>query len=317
MKERQVNFDDMRFLFRESRPTQEAVDILSEHGRSGDVRYLNDMLRWHGDLAIANAAEIRKRDSFDNLLDYYALLEAACLADYIPCHFAEDFRAEALFHLEHPSVLRYYEEYYPVYLATLFRRRLKNEVSIAIDIPRERSWSFSEFIGLVTAYDTDKNLRRFEWLLDGGSTGGYRLRHLTELFVNPSELARVLLQPKDSEERLHQVTLGFYKFIQFTQDLMRILDRATTAPVLRAAMWFYYAYWFDIVGKRVSKHLRTALSVCASWPSEGQDRVELENFTRTAVSTIETLTGGTIGHPLVNVSRVGVRERMTRRKRKK
>jgi len=317
MNEQQINFDDMRFLFRESRPTQEAVEILSEYGDSRDFRYLNDMLRWHGDLAVANAAEIRKRNSFDNLLDYYALLEVACLAEYIPSDFAVDFRTEALLHLGHPSVVRYYEEYYPVYLATLFRRRLKGETLIAAQVPREPSWSFSQFVGLVTAYDDHENLQRFEWLLDGGSTGGYRLRDLIGLFAKPDDLARVLLQPEQSELRLHQVTLGFYKFLQFSQDLMRILDRAKTAPILRAAMWFYYAYWFDIVGKRVSKHIGTALSACSTWPSDGQDRVELQSFIKTATSTVDKLTEGGIGQSLVKASRISVRERMGGRKRQR
>jgi hypothetical protein len=302
---RDLNFEDVKFLFLDSEPAKEAIGILHVYGSQQHLPYLMDMLRWHGDYAIANAAERRKRASFDALLNGYSLMEIASLADYVPSKFPLDFRDKALSHLKHPALLRYYEEYYPIYLATLFRQRLEKHSEA--NYPPEGKYSseiFAEFVSVTTDYQNDEHIWRFEWFLEDGfrrtefSRKYYGLDDLIDLLARPEQLVQVLLRPNDEDLALHDAVQGFYKFLQFCRRLRGILEGANHLPLLRAGMWFHYAYWFDIIGERVSNHIKQALERFRGWPVNDEDLLELHAFVRTASTTIDYLVDKTIGEPL-------------------
>jgi hypothetical protein len=279
--------------------TQEAINILQEHGSNPDLRYLNDMLRWHGDFAVSNAAEIRKRYSFDCLLTAYEILEIASIASYIPTELPQGFRDRARAHLKHPSVMRYYEQHYPLYLAHLFRRRLNGEITIKGNTNGELSHPpFAEFVSLTVAYEGDRSVRCFEWFLDDGFRQGYGLRDLIALLSKPSDLARVLLRPVEEELPLHDAAQGFCRFLRFCETFHSILGRVRSAPELRAAMWFYNLYWFNIIGDRVAQSVKDALSGFLTWQHDGVEQAELRRFVEGAVSTIDELVQPSIGIPL-------------------
>jgi hypothetical protein len=150
------------------------------------------------------------------------------------------------------------------------------------------------------AYDNDESIQRFEWFLDGGSRGEYGLGDLIKLLAEPNELVRVLLLPKDEEIPLHEATKGFYNFLQFSESLRIILDRSNEMPKLRAGMWFQYAYWFDIVGKRLVRHVNDALSGFLRWERDAAEMAEVQSFVESAASTIAALVRPSIGVPLRN-----------------
>jgi anti-sigma B factor antagonist len=295
---RTINFEDLQHLFLDSRPTQEAIEALIPH-RSDHEAFLKDLLRWHGDFAVSNAREIRRRFSFDCLLNFYGILEVALLACYIPETLPDQFREQALAHLTHPAVERYYERYYPQYLPHLFRRWLNREVDPRDYEVDDRAASiFSGFVGFTTAYEADENIRRFEWFLDDGWSGDYGLPDFLDLLGRPDDLCRVLLQPRDDEILLHQAAQGFYGFLRFCIDLGHLLAQAEKFPVLRAGMWFHYAYWFEILGDKVAAKIKDALSRFLTWEKLGVEVGELRMFVETGSAAVDELTARSIGAPL-------------------
>src|ERR1700733_1768826 len=252
-----INLQDIERLFLYDQPTSEAVEIFNEHGSDPRSLFLHDLLRWHGSVAISNPAEIRKRKSFDCLLNFHSIVEIGLYAGYLPDPLPDDLRATALNHRSHPAVSNFYERNYPQFLPYLLRRRLNGEITSTASSDANAGRLFVDFLNLTTAYSRDANIRTFEWLLDGGSRGGIGLKNLITLLGDPEELARVLLEPRRYELDLNGATRGFYGFLAFCADLRDVLDRAREFFLLRAAMWHYYAYWFEIIGARVAHTLRT------------------------------------------------------------
>jgi hypothetical protein len=323
----ELNLEDLRSQYERQDSIREAQSIVT---RFSDPK-LRTLLRYH----IPNGVEgddIERRDAFDQLLEYYSLMEVACIASYVPNKMPPDYVRDATVMLSNPAVRVYYEKHYPLLLPQLHLRRLLSTWDA-----RERNTrlpaSFSAFAELSRVlYDADVEM--FLWFLEDGSYEGTSIEDLLGLIqdserfaeavleettgseydeaplwetlkadalANPAALVeRVRVATKKDDGPVKQALRGFQKFLFFSHDLHRLLQAMGDVPLTRAAMWHHHAYWFDSMGDVLRPYLHDAIDRFTTWSAV--DDAEVANDRGRAVGelrqAINALTSGKYGEAL-------------------
>lgn len=270
-----ARFDDAAALAR---------SILDEHreGLIGD-----DDLAWllrHHRSARVVGRDTRRRDSFDELLSMYALVEIACLIRRVPRPLPEEFARVAHSHLNNPSLRVYYETHYPLLLPTSFRLRLDGTHDLTEEGSRTES-AFVAFLDLNATIEDDLEVELFLWMLDDGKARGdrTRLRDLRGVLADRERFREMISRTPVRENvtwrsaRLIDAVRGLGKFLTFCTELEALLDFAGETTMLRSAMWHYHSYWFGLLRKKIGVELAMMVEQFGEWLPEqtGEDERRL------------------------------------------
>ncbi|MBS1828063.1 MAG: hypothetical protein JST93_22325 [Acidobacteria bacterium] len=238
-----------------------ALEIMKKE-TGEESEFLRRLLRHHNKGTVSAQAEVRARDAFDFLLDYFALLEVGTLAGFVPAILPEEERAFAVKVLEQPNVREFYVKNYPLLLPKLYRLRLKNGVA---PIPADGSAVpvFQQFLGVVEWQRRDDDIDAFLWFLDSGSYGRWNVSHLVRTLSAPDAYGESLL--KEKRTPLDRGVAGYGKFLSLCLVLDRLLQDAAQWPLVQSAMYHYYEYWLRSLRKRASSVLKPTLRAMLAW----------------------------------------------------
>lgn len=226
--------------------------------------FLHQLLRHHNEQkgGVTAQAEIRARDSFDSLLDYFGLLEIATLAGFVPPTLPAGDEEFARKVLNQPNVLKFYTKNYPVLLPKLYRLRLKNGLApVATDTSAVPV--FQQFLGMVEWQRGDRDMDAFLWFLDSGSFGEWDVQDLVRELSAADAYARSLFRKKRT--KLDQGVAGYGKFLSLCLVLDRLLQEAAGWPLVQSAMYHYYEYWLRSLRKNASSVLKPTLRAMLAW----------------------------------------------------
>lgn len=310
MDVRLANFESLRMRFYEPKHVQRAVGFLERRVGRGSDRRLRSLLRDHVSSGITVDDDTWIRDSFDFLLAYYAILEIASIAGYIGQPDANTV-ASARAHLEQPDVVRYYEEHYPLLLPALFRERLEGRNQLRETVRAEadqlRAQSLvMRFTQLIGARNADWDIDRFLFLMDDGEVGGVDWRSLLRPLADLDQYLSITGKSGDDDDPGAQALRGFTKFIEFCENLERLLQSAADFTLLQAAMWHYNAYWFVRIADKLGPRLEEILSMLEKWREKaGAPAVfdaELAEVQKRVHRTLGALMDRRRGQPLLEAS---------------
>ena len=273
---------------------------------------LGHLLRDHRDEPIEAMAEVRRRDEFDDLLTYYALLELASATRFAPSTLPDEVREEALQVLRHPAVASYYQDYYPLLLVDLFRERLEGNPVLPSNFPESANALFPALLDISAPLTSGEDLDVFLWFLDDGIWGGYALSDLVELVGDPDRYVEHLnrLAVDGSSNALDRSLIGLQEFLGFSLAFDALLQRCGDSPLLQSAFWHFHGYWFDQIGTKVREGLDSILDQFAAWTAAEtasdtgeSEREEAVTSILEVKSAIERLTDGGYGQNLRGYAR--------------
>jgi hypothetical protein len=261
---------------------------------AGARNALAHLLRDHRVTPITARVDVRARDAVDYLLDYYSILEVACLAGTIDDRiFDANFVDTATWILSQPSVRSYYEGFYPLVLPLAFRRRLKKTLAL----PRESESSialFSYFLDVTSKIENDENVETLQWFLDDGAWDGYDIDSLIDLTRKPKQFLRCLANP-DGGDRLAMAVDGLRTFFGFCSEFDCLLTTCENEPVLQSAFWHYHGYWFAHLRHQLGDRLGAIVDGLSSW---GGGPLDNSGNAQTIGETLARLTSNEFDSPL-------------------
>jgi hypothetical protein len=271
-KTQHQNLEDIVSLYLDRSPARQAAELLRFH-RDKPQAPLAQLLRDHKTRSVTDKDEVDKRDAFDLLLAFYCILEIGILIRYVPDSLTPALVDDATKNLSEPAVRKYYENFYPLLLPQILRKRLKQE--IALYEPDLKDYKaiyqmFGEFLILVNHVRNDETMQTFLWFLDDGYSEGYGINDTIEAVKRPQEFMDRLIKPPSECNALERSLHGLKAFISFCIKLDKLLQKATEYPLFQSAGWHYFAYWFERVGDKVDKGTNEALRQFLSWPQKGE-----------------------------------------------
>jgi len=249
------------FLERRDAPARTAFDYFAKASDAAVARTLLD----HRHEAIDATVTINRRESFDQLLSYYSLLELAFqqrLIDGLPNALANQARR----HLSHTAVRAYYEVHYPLVLPQLLARRLVGVPFMpslqSFEAERlSRYWAFQDMTRILNdpraAPGEWTDAEAFLWLLDDGVTeDGYILEDLINAFADEDRVSVALLGADD--DWLQACIRGLYNFLSFASEIDPFLNGQDA--ISASAYWHFHGYWFALMGSHLSRTIERALN---------------------------------------------------------
>jgi hypothetical protein len=286
-----INLRDLVTRYRDSTPAAGAARLLAE--RKGDPAFLNRLLRYHGDEGVYDSDEIDHRDAVDDLLSFYSLIEIACLVGVVPQpdEWPPDLKAAATADLTDPSVRRYYEDFYPLALPVLLRRRLQGP-GVTVESQTGVGYSpFMQFLDVNAIVLGDEQVKTFLMFLDSFHFGGVSLSDLCEVMAEPASFFRhMAVEPADQEAIQHGLH-GFLKFLTFCRELDMLIVRAADHPAFQSAAWLHYGYWLDGLRSQVGAFTDTAITHLAEWQVRLDDSTESSTESRESLEDLRRVMG--------------------------
>jgi hypothetical protein len=295
MDARALNLDGLlRHYWERNDSAKKAARLLED--RSNDAPFLDTVLRDHRKRGITERSELGIRHGMDELLDFYSLLELACVVRYVPDELPGDLRESARGQLSIPQVRRYYESHYPLPLATQFRRRLAGEERVSIAAEQDAAYEFMHFLDLVESLAWDENAKLFLGFLDDFWIGGVSLRdvvaELDDVLARPDRIvAQLSIEPEDMKP-VQQGVHGFRRFMLFCGDFHTFLLSLDEMPEFQRGAWQYQAYWFDHLEHRIGPLLEKALLAAATAAPDDESRREQERAAAHMLSQVRDLIDG-------------------------
>lgn len=276
----ETNLADLEQQYLRGERTATAVDLLRRSLAPREERALAWLLRHHDEGDVTDP-ETRQRDSFDDLLAAYGLLEIASIVRFVPGTVRPSLRGEALAHLSHPALKRYYETNYPLLLPRLYRMRLEGAGSW--DQPGDEAQLhglFSRFLGLVNRLDADEEVGTFLWFVDSGSIGPADLQSTRRMLGNAERTMKALLTPAEDRTVVEKSVCGAESFLGFCGELDDLLTEAEAFPVFQAAMWHFHAYWFRLIRRDLADALLGILGTLGGWAAATEHAQEVPERSR-------------------------------------
>jgi len=298
----EINLRDLTRTVHDTSRAKGALKLL--RAWTGD---LNHALRHHFPGGVRDRDEILLRDSLDELLGFYGLLEIAAQVEFVPDPLPAQLREDAIFVLSEPAVRRYYEETYPlvlprVFLGRLERRRKLREESTGGAVPL-----FMQMLDLRRVIETDGAVGFFLKLLDDYRyklPDGRRLtlRLVLNVIKDPAVFLEHIAETTRRNDRIDSAVLGFSRYLRFATQFHALLERAEDLPLLQSSMWHDQGYWFESIGKTLHGSFVGALHDMLEWKQEAEiegDSIEAaHDELRLAVKVFDDLCGGKYGQKL-------------------
>lgn len=297
MRLRDINLEDLRAQHEHGEPFEVASQVMATYSEPR----LQRLLRHHREGTVTGA-DVDRRDAFDQVLGYYAFMEVAAVASYIPVHLPESYRAAALAFLTNKHVKKYYEDHYPLLLPMLHRERLRGSWK-GSDDEKTSAPCFTSFTELNRIIEEDEDVETFLWFLEDGSIDDYSLEDLLEIVADPARFAEAVGGEADSKGNdaamwaairseagvtdpdallrrfketpreaspAESALRGLRTFLFFARDFDLLLRATEDAPLLQSAMWHYHAYWFDELSDDLGSYLSQVVDRFAAWDVEGE-----------------------------------------------
>jgi len=223
--------------------------------------------------------EIEIREALDKTLELVGCLEVISVASGCIPELPHPLSEQLATILQAKSVKAFYQQHFPTALPVLFSARLEPERGSPktgflnfqraaareskTDAENRNAGIILSFLEIDRRFSRGKALGVFLSLLDEFSyDGDFDLDELLKLLDDPDEFARRVLRRKGSSLK-RQALQGLEDFLEFCVDIERLLTRLEDRPLLRAAIWLNYGYWFGTGGKgvrRASHRLQNQLS---------------------------------------------------------
>lgn len=301
-----VRREDLEKLFFSDSNASKGRQVLHETKQRGPDA-LSHLLRFHGDESITDQDEIRMRDQVDMLLDYYGILEVGVISGYLEPEFPVSWKTEAMNDLEDPAVRTYYETYYVQPLPVCFRRRLQGEKLYEVATSEKSQSQYLRFLTLHSTFIESEEMRLFARLLDDFYfTGAGGIQELIKVVSNPAELIPILTKPRQEKNRFELAAAGFREYLEFCIACDSILQEAGEFPMLQAAMWQHYSYWFGRTDTKIGTKLDSAIDSLLNWTAgpyvanldpttQAQATRELEVFVGKTRDVVHRLISGEYG----------------------
>lgn len=267
-----INLQDLQRRFYERPSAQDAVIWLAVN--KTNTAFVDRVLRSHFEEPVTDPQEIKVRDAFDALLDFYSQLEIASLSDFIAEKSALLYHEQAKDILENPLVIKYYCERYPLLLPQLFLARTKGKFSIRYPAKAANAIPiYLEMLEVCRSFYEDADVQLFLDCLDDYILWGdednpiISIDLVIESIGNPSDYIKRLLRPLNERERLDNALQGFIKFLNFCQNFYNLLERSAEFPILQSAMWHSQSYWFRTLRDQtdISQTMDAAIALFSRW----------------------------------------------------
>jgi hypothetical protein len=284
----QANFDDLHTACFTKTEAPHALARTLEY-RDSDPQALQTLLRHHATEAITDLNEIELRSAFDDLLSYCSALELALIGGYIGPPNTWPNRRSLLSALSRPEVKWYFVEHYPLKLPQLLLGQLEERLPLPtpLDSSAGLCLEFFAIDHLFREHHADGTLL---YLLDDFTIDGVRFNDVLGALKRPEVFLKSVLRPADERGALDWALVELGQFIEFSRELLSLLDRANTDGLLQSAFWHFYCYWFDIIGDELVGKMREALLQFEIWKPEDGNAAELLEF-RTELASAREIFG--------------------------
>jgi hypothetical protein len=293
----QANLEDLLARYYEATSARAAAEHLLGLIRDQKQAELAALLRDHRERTVEDPVELELRAAVDQLLTCYSAFEVACIAGFIPS-IPDGFRSQAGTILGHREVRRFYEKLYPTRLPTLFLRRIQRNGSGPLVEGPAVAGVMIAFLELDRQFTEKLAEKTLLLLLDSFTLDEERFDDFVNLLGTPAAFIERLLDEDNHEDVLALAAKEFGLFMQFCFDLRDLLIR-TEIPLLQSAVWTYYSYWFDILGRELNTRLGQALERFLQWKADGEEAAEaseeIQDYVRRARGVLEELTSGAYG----------------------
>ncbi|UYQ95468.1 hypothetical protein MKQ68_10190 [Chitinophaga horti] len=203
------------------------------------------LLRHHNE-ATVYSRELTQRFEIDALLQYYALLQVAITAGYIPRQLNETLKSEIIGVLTNPDVQTYCSKNYPFQLPSLLLYTVRDGIDFLANDTGTSKRLFNEFLLTNRLIEEDAEVTCFLRMLDYVSYNNEDIDSVIELLANRTKLAKVLSKPAETEGK-EMAVWGFIKYADFLVKLKTVIQTADAEPKLQSVMWEYHSYWFRIM----------------------------------------------------------------------
>jgi hypothetical protein len=268
---RNANLASIRQRFRRT------TELATRHLKHDSEAELGWLLRHHREAAITDE-ETWQRDSFDDLLSMYGLVEIACLIQAVPSPLPKRFANEARENLASPPLRRYYMSHYQTVLPRALLSRLDGATEFYDTSPWANS-GFVAFLQLNGLIERDDPTNLFLWMLDGGRANGdgSHLGDLLDLLATERSFIEAMTRRRTRrswyELRIDDALIGLERFLRFCRSLEQLLGDVGQSSLLRSEMWRYHGYWFRQLKRRAETRVRRAIQRFGAWEAiEVQDK---------------------------------------------
>ena len=266
---------------------------------------LERLLRFHGDEPVEDVSEIYLRESIDQLLSFYSLLEIASLISFVP-----EVDSKGAFwrrihdNLSTTAVRQYYERKYPLLLPVLLRKRIESNLLLKVEDSERLTPRFLEFLSLDDRLRQDQDVRIFLRLVDDFTVKGVRFGDLLEVVGRQEEFLDRILRPPGKRDLLDDSISGFRHYVEFLGKLVELLDSVQFSPIFQSALWQYYCYWFVGMRSQLSDKIISAVIRFGSWEailSDDAKENSVNSFIEGTRRIVNHLTSGEYGSALPNL----------------
>jgi hypothetical protein len=266
-----------------------------------------EILRYHETRPVWDEEELEYRGALDEVLGLVSAVEVIAIAagelPDLPHNLALALQAT----LEDAEVQQYYEVYYPIALPTLFREQLdalKQGISqdpslmalARIDTGNRNGLDDAGLACLISFFELDSRLTRgialpfFLDLMDDYVMDGVSMDDVLDIVEDPDRYEAVALMPTSKGTKFEKRGVqGLEDFLSFSADLKRLLSRLQERPMLRAAIWLHYCYWFGNGSNTVRRAAHELRKRLKNWSQRAQSEEEVGIIDRETEAITETL----------------------------
>jgi len=234
------NYHSLKAEFFDGKKASKGLNILNYLQENNDTA-IKELLGSHLERGYYGE-ELKQRFYVDDLLSYYNLLFIGILAGFLPQKLDEETTKEISSILGHPSVFKYYSNYYPYKLCEFTSLFFKNELNLYQETNSTTIGIFNEFIALTRSVKTDQDIIVFLGMLDFVSYGNTKISDVIDTLKSFKKLNEVFTSKNDAY--LKQAVWGFVKYTSFITQFSVLLKKSSSYSQLQSSMWYYHEYNF-------------------------------------------------------------------------
>lgn len=248
-------------------------------------------------------------DTFNELLDFYSVVEIAAMVRYIsdlPTEFTQ-IAQRNLFNAE-------FREYYELHCSALLPNLLHSRLTGAFSLYEEQVTDqvsihhlFAEFIGLAMRVRHDDTIQIFREFISHRQVDGFDLNDVGIILRDPADCAERLIKPVEQRTALDQAVCGLKEFVRFAIEFDDLLTRCSGHRLFQSAQFHCFAPWFDI-GTLARTWIHNAMLQVAKWQgnaevaNEFQPAEDRQGYFAAVQDAMERLFSSEYGGPLRNVA---------------
>jgi hypothetical protein len=296
-----ANFQDILRFYFERQTTKTATEVLEEMIAGRQHLQLANLLRDHRVKSVYSKRERYLRACVDDLLLCYNIFEIGALTQFIPKPDGSEFWQRVRVILENKQIRRYFEEFYPLRLPQLLGLRLQERYSQVESEDSAMASVMIQFLALDRGFMSNLNDSYLLSMLDSFTIQGYCFRDVVDLIAVPEKFIKGILIPPAKRSIPDSVIQELGQFFQFSVNLDELLQSLDGFALVQSEIWNHYSYWFERIGRKLSRKLGQALDQFLRWkPANSSDDAarEIQEYVGQARLVIETLTSNRYSDPV-------------------